>query len=104
MKHSDRVNKLESLAEGYLVLKHVSFYGLGKQLHRSRRRPQADLKNLKNIGSDAAHIAHLQRISLGPLDDSESCPPLVRLSLNQKSSGNIGNSMSKHKVLIIPTW
>lgn len=71
MKHSDKVNKPESLAEHYLLLKHMSSYGLKKQIHPSRRRPQADLKNLKNTGNDAAHIAHLQRISLGPLDDSE---------------------------------
>lgn len=47
MKHSDKVNKLESLAEDYLLLKHMSFYGHEKQLHPSRRRPQADLKKQK---------------------------------------------------------
>lgn len=57
MKHSDKDSKLESLAEGNLLLKHIYFYGYGNSFTHHVGFHKPIKKNPKHIGGDAAHIA-----------------------------------------------
>lgn len=100
-----KVNELERPPEDNDLCQeeHIVSLQSRKWLHSSGRQSEPD-KRTKAL-SRGAHISHLWRISIRPLDASRTMPSkALGPTLNQKSSVNIHDSMSKHKVLISPTW
>lgn len=98
-----KVNELEGPPEDNDLCQgeHIVLLPSWRWLHSSCRQTQTDKRT--KVFYSGAHVSHLWRISLVPLDASCTVITALGLTLNQNSV-NIHDSMSKHKVLITPTW